>query len=183
MTYLKLTLLLLLFTSIQNSTANNIVLGEELPELTVKNLGQLHIKKNGAAEYIEWSSDQLLGRALLIQYIAARLIPGNWNTDLNEALLAIDTDQQCRTVSIINIGDAIWGSVNIAKKNIISNKKRTPLCTVVVDMKSTAFKAWQVIPKNNATIVIDKYLTVRYFYEGKLSANQIKKVIALLNSL
>ena len=62
-----------------------------------------------------------------------------------------------------------------------SNKFRTPLCEIVLDVDGIAIDIWGINKGTNVTIVINEKQIIEYLYEGKLNKEQIKKIMSLTN--
>lgn len=176
---MKTLFILMIFALSANfSLAETITTGKPLPSLAIadKGLLLLHDKE---AHYRPWLSETLKGQRLVIQYISARLKPGRMNIELNDRLRAIDHPQRCRTISIINVDDAIWGTRAFVEPELISNQKKTPKCQIIYDSAGIGLNTWGLEAKGNATIVINEQGIVEFFHEGKLSSEQMDEIIRL----
>ncbi|CAA0119137.1 putative protein YtfJ [BD1-7 clade bacterium] len=163
---------------------DNVEIGKPLPELDILQAGQLHYdKKNDKITYSSWNSSTLKGKPYIVQYLPARSNTGQMNVPLNDALLAIDKQNRCRIVSVVDVNDHDWGTGIFIKGAMESNFKRTPLCVVVADNNGVGKKVWSYKDLENVTMIIDKDGIVKYEYVGKLNKLQIKNIIKLLDSL
>lgn len=178
--FVKFSLLPFLLLQALCSLAEPIVLGKKLPPLLISEGGDLYLDQLGQRQYRPWSTQSLLGKRKIIQYMPGRL-SSRENLHLNSAAYAIDHPDRCRTVSIVNYTDAIPGTWIFIEPEMGRNKKITPLCDIVLD-KSGAGQAFWGLPLNKAvTIVTNEHGTVEFFFAGKLSDKQVEQIIALTN--
>jgi YtfJ family uncharacterized protein len=159
---------------------NALPIGEALPNLEIEKLGKMIMDSDGKRAYQPWHSESLKGRRWVIQYLSPRPATGKMNLALNYQLMDIDLPKKrCRTVNIVNLEEAYWGTHAIAKSEMFGGLKENLECIVIADETSAGQKAWQLPEKNNSTIVIDENGKVLFFHVGKLSDTQIKKIIEL----
>ena len=165
-----------------SALASKAQLGEPLPTLKITDRGRLHLTKDDII-YKPWSSKSLRGKPYVVQYLPARAKSGQLNVPLNDALLEIDKDERCRTVSVVDVKDHDWGTGIFIKGAMESNFKRTPLCVVVADDEGVGLTTWGFEEKQNVTMVINADGIVKYKYIGQLNKAQINNIIELLNGM
>lgn len=191
-----LTLLLLLGAEI--ASAGAIKIGEKLPELTIKEKGvmlpeyeivenRMIFKKEGRISYQEWGSKDLSGRTRTIYHLAARDGIDEINEPYIDALIAAKLpealpDSPYKTITILNIDDALWGTSGIAGRRLENSQKEFAYACYVADEDGTAIKTWGLKEKESAVIVLDPEDRVLFFKEGKLSKDEIQTAVALIKS-
>lgn len=161
--------------------AHALVVGEPLPVLEITSGGALVFNKDGQLEYQAWSTQRLAGKMRIIQYLPGRNSEGKENLALNEAVFRIDHPEHCRTTSIVNYTDAIWGTHFFIEPPMKRNKLLMPLCDVVLDEEGKGLEIWKLQPKQNITIVIDEAGIIRFFHAGKLRKKQIREIVEMTN--
>jgi YtfJ family uncharacterized protein len=158
-----------------------IGVGEPLPILEITSGGALVFDKDGQLEYQPWSTESLAGKMRIIQYLPGRNSEGKENLALNEAVFRIDHPERCRTTSIVNYTDAIWGTHFFIESPMKRNKLLMPLCDVVLDEEGKGLEIWKLQPKQNITIIIDEAGIIRFFHAGKLRKKQIREIVEMTN--
>jgi YtfJ family uncharacterized protein len=163
-----------------NALASNIVVGKKLPALNITDGGDLHFNNNGQRQFRTWSTNSLKNHKKIIQYMPGRL-SSKENLGLNAAVYNIDHPHRCRTVSIVNYMDAIWGTWIFIEPEMARNKKLTPLCDVVLDKAGVGQITWGLDLDKNNTIVTNEEGIVIFFHAGKLSKQHIEHIVKITN--
>ena len=151
--------------------------GDTLPALNIKDKGEIYVSTKGKKAYKPWSSDRWEGKRRIVQYLPGRLISGRLNIALNEDVYEVDHPESCRTITIVNASSAILGTQIFIERSILKGKKKTPLCDIIYDSDGLGAKAWELKKADNTTMVINEEGIIEFYYEGKLSKDQILEVI------
>ncbi len=163
------------------NTTQAINVGDKLPVLDIKNSGALIINADGDLEYQNWSTSKLMGKKRIIQYLPGRYSEGRQNLPLNEAVFNLDHPLHCRTTTIVNFTDSIWGTQMFIEPPMKKNKFVTPLCDIVLDRTGSGLKLWGLTEKKSVTMVINEESVIEFFHEGKLNKKQIKHIVKMTN--
>lgn len=170
----------ILIAIIASTHAQALTLDKKLPSLTIKNKGMLTLNDKKFS-YQPWDSNNLKPKRWLIQHIAPLPIVSEYNVRISELLNAIDVPKNnCRTITIINVDEAIWGTRPFIYSKLKKSLKLNPKCQIVADAEGTARQQWQLKKKGNYVAVIDEQQHVLFLQEGKLSDKQITTVMSLL---
>lgn len=164
-----------------NSLAHNLQINAGLPSVAVNQDGEL--KLNGdKVQYQAWNSAQLAGKVRIIHHFAGRSAVKEKNETLMTAIKAANFDRnKYQTTTIVNADDAVIATGVFVKNSTEDGKKANPHSQVVLDQQSTVKNAWAL--KESAIIVLDRQGKVQFVAEGKLSDNQVKEVIGLVERL
>lgn len=177
----KKPLALLFFTLLSSSvSAHNLKLGESLPQVKVQDKGEIVLNKKDDIYYQSWSTQKLAGKVHIIQAIAGRSSAKEMNASVVSAITkAKFPADKYQTITIINQDDSIWGTGSLVKSSAEDSKKEFPWSSLVLDAKGKVQQSWQLEKDNSAIIVIDKAGKILFAQEGKLSPQQVTKVIEL----
>lgn len=155
-------------------------IGKELPSLVIDNKGIITLEEESFG-YQPWKSQELAPKRWLIQHISPLPVISELNVRVPKYLNTIDTPKgQCRTVTIINTDEAIWGTKHIIHSKLKKSLKLNPQCHIIVDAKGTAQKQWQLKKKSYSIAVIDEQQRVLFAHDGEISDEQFTKVLTLL---
>ncbi|MCP4117578.1 MAG: YtfJ family protein [Desulfobacteraceae bacterium] len=180
------------------ASAGTIKVGEELPEINIKEKGvmvpeyeivkdRMVFKEDGRISYREWDSKELSGRIRTIYHLAARDGIDEINEPYIDALIAAKLpealpDSPYKTITILNMDDALWGTSGIAGMRLEKSQKEFPYACYVADEDGQAIKTWGLKKKESAVIVLDHENRVIFFKEGKLNREEIQTAVALIKS-
>ncbi|MGB1906130.1 MAG: YtfJ family protein [Spongiibacter sp.] len=158
-------------------------LGDTLPPVKIPTKGEL-ILQNDSIHYTPWSSEQIhAGTPALVFHLAARLSSESIIDPLRTRLKEVDYPEgSFQSVSVINLGDAMWGAAGLAASAMSKNKKETPSATLVADDDNRALAAWGLQSKTVAVILLNAEGRIVYFHEGSLSEADIETIITMLNA-
>lgn len=162
--------------------ANNLVVGQKLPEVSVDYYGELMLAKD-KIEYAPWKSITLTKKIRVVQALAGRMSAKS----LNESLMAQITaahfaKDSYQTTIIVNQDDAIWGTGALVKQSLISNKKEFPQASMVLDAHGNVAKTWQLKSESAAVVVLDATGQILFVKEGALTQSETAHVMSLLKS-
>ncbi len=180
----KAFLTLALFWSLASSVlAATIETGSTLPQIMIQAKGEL-VLVSDKITYQSWQSDQHLGKAQIVQHLAARMSASKLNQAFYDALHKLNLPKdRYASVSILNLDDTLWGSSWFVISEMRKNKKKYPHAILIADFEGVAQKTWQLEKKSSAIMLIDKTGSVRYFKEGKLSENDILQLLTRLHQV
>lgn len=154
-----------------------VTVGEPLKQLTIDSHGELLLKGEDI-HYRPWQVDDMKGRVVLVQYMAARMGVKDLYKPLNDAIEAADPGKEKFTVTaIVNLDDALWGTSGLANSEMKDNKRRYPTSVIVADKKGAGRKAWQLQEKTGALILVDENGTVQYFKQGGLTEQETAQLV------
>ncbi|AXT69764.1 YtfJ family protein [Vibrio parahaemolyticus] len=177
---IKTLLPLLLAMTPSLSFANNLTIGENVPDVRVGAYGEIVMQGEGVA-YQPWAAQNMLGKVRVIQAIAGRSSAKEMNAPLMSAITAAKFPQESyQTTTIINQDDAIWGTGSFVKSSAQDSKKEFPWSSMVLDENGLVAKAWGLEQESSAIIVQDKQGKVLFSKEGPLEQNEITQVIELI---
>jgi len=136
-------------------------------------------KNGGRTDGQAWSSDMLKGKVHVLFYVDPD------EKDLNEpfvqALKKHGFDHsKFASVAVINLA-ATWKPNVIIEALLKKKQKEFPDTIYVKDRKSVLVKQWRLADDNSDILVFDKSGKLIYKKFGKLSKDEIAKVIALID--
>lgn len=176
----KISLLILLCTTSLFANANNIEVGQTVPEASIKQGGEIFIE-NDKATYQAWSTEQLLGKVRVIQAIAGRSGAKAMNAPLMEAITKADfSGEDYQTTTIVNQDDSIWGTGSFVKSSAEEGKEDFSWSSMVLDENGVVAALWQLEPKSSTIIVQDKAGKVLFNKTGELTTDEIEQVLQLI---
>lgn len=173
--------LLILATCTISLSCQALTLEQKIPELIIDNKGQIVMADKDKFAYQAWDSNKLESKRWLIQHISPLPSISTLNVEIPRYLNSIDTpNDNCRTITIINNDEAMWGTKGIIKSQLKQSLKLNPRCNIIVDSEGVAKERWQLKDKSYYVAVIDEQQKVLFLQEGKLSDEQINQVMRLL---
>jgi YtfJ family uncharacterized protein len=188
--------LLFLFVLPAPILAGPIQVGQPLPEITIQKKGmmvpdyevkegRMIFKKGGSINYQAWHSKEMTGRVRTVYHLAARDGMDEINASYIDALVAESLpetlpDAPYKTITILNLDDALWGTRGIAKMRLEKSQKEFPYARYVADEKGTAMEAWGLKKKESAVIVLSPEDRVLFFKEGKMTSEEIATAVRLI---
>lgn len=190
--------MLTLLFFVNSAYANGVKVGEKLPVIEIIDKGLLvpeHYIKEGKMVYQadtdishkKWTSSELTGRVGVVYHLAAREGVDEINQPFIDALIAADLPEYLptspyKTTTILNTDDALWGTAGIASGRFEKSQKETAYAIYVNDCSGIAQKNWGLKQKESAVIIHDKDGSVLYFKEGKLTEEEIKTSVKLIQT-
>jgi uncharacterized protein len=135
--------------------------------------------------YRPWQVSATTGRIRTIYHLAARMGIDDINKPYIDALIAAKLpellpDSPYKTITILNLADALWGTHGLGSSRLEKSQRETPFALFVADETGAARAAWGLQPKQTAVIVLDKDDTVLFFKEGKLTPEEIAKAVGII---
>lgn len=166
-----------------STLATAIEVGGTLPPVKIPTKGEL-VLQGDTVHYQPWSSEQIQsGTPALLFHLAARMSSETIIDPLRKRLKAIDfAEGSFQSVSVINLGDAMWGTAGLAASEMTKNKKETPSATLVADDDNRARDAWELQAKTVAVVLLNAEGRIVYIKEGRLSDADVETIIQLLNA-
>ena len=126
-----------------------------------------------------WHSSMLQGKLYTVFYVDPD--EKDLNDDFAEALKAKKYDRKkASSVGIINLG-ATWLPNVLIESKLKEKQKRFPSTLYVKDKTKVLVKKWQLEDDNSDILIFDKEGKLIYKHYGKMSADEIKKAIALID--
>ena len=169
-------------TTATSKTVAKPALGGTLENVTLNRLGELKVTDDDEVEFVPFYSSQLKGRRYVLQYLSPRPGIAKQNVPMSEAIEAVEPEGSCRTVNIINMNEALWGTKMIVKSGMKGGKKRNLACQVIADAEGKAQQLWGLKPKTNHTFVIDEQGKIIFYHAGRISPEQTQQIIQLSTS-
>lgn len=178
--------------------AGEIKVGEPLPEVAVTDKGWLvpeytieggvMVHKPGTSiTHRPFNSNELKGKIRTIYHLAARIGMDEVNKPFIDAIIAAKLPQKLpdspyKTVTILNVGDALWGTAGLAHARMESSQKEFPHAEYVIDSTGAVLAAWGLEPKNSAVIIIDAEGKVLWWKQGKMTPEEIDEAMGIIKT-
>jgi len=125
-----------------------------------------------------WSSSMLKGKVYILFYVDPD--KKELNQELAHTLKRKNYDRsKADSIAVINLA-ATWLPNAILEPMLKKKQKEFPKTLYVKDKKKVLVKKWHLADDNNDILIFDKKGKLIYKKFGKLSALEIKKVIALI---
>jgi uncharacterized protein len=161
-----------------------ITVGQKLPEALVADKGVMALDGK-AITYAPWKATSGTGRVRTLYHLAARMGIDDINKPYIDALIAAKLpetlpDSPYKTVTVLNLSEANWVTHGVGVSRLEKNQRDTPYAVFVADEKGAARAAWGLQPGQSAVIVLDRDGTVLFFKEGKLTPEEIRKAVGLI---
>jgi uncharacterized protein len=172
-----------------------ITVGQKLPEVEVAEKGVMvpstkvengrMVMDGKEIAYRPWKATDHLGRIRTLYHLAGRLGIDDINKAYIDALIAAKLpeglpDGAYKTITILNLADAMWGTHGLGISTLEKNQRKTPFALFVADEKGAARAAWGLQLKQSAVIILDRDNTVLFFKEGKLTPEEIAKAVGII---
>jgi len=169
--------------------------GQKLPEVAIREGGLLvpnckvvngrMVLEGKALGRRPWSSRETEGRICTIYHLAARMGIDDLNKPYIDALIAaklpeFTPDGAYKTITVLNLADALWGTVGLGRSRLEDSQRDFPYALHVLDDKGLSRAAWGLKPKTSAVLVLDRDGTVLFLKEGKLPPEDIAKAIGII---
>lgn len=177
------------------AAAQGLQVGRKLPELEICERGALVPAtrvENGrmllaadAIGYRPWRPAEMAGRVWTLYHLAARMGVDEINQPYIDALIAAHLPESApdgpyKTVTVLNLGDALWGTGGMGRSRLEKSQREVPYAFHVADEKGVARKAWGLQGGTSAVAVVDRDGTVLFFKEGRLSPEEIGRAVGLI---
>lgn len=162
------------------SSAETIRTGSPLPALTIDDKGELVIKGE-EVEFKPWSTTDLQGKVVYLQYMAGRRSADKMNSHVNDALEDEGFPQgSFSSTVLVNLDDVTFGASGFALKEMKKNKLKHPNAHLIADSEGKGLKTWGLKEEHSAIGIIGKSGEVLFFKEGALNEEEVAKILALL---
>jgi YtfJ family uncharacterized protein len=143
--------------------------GEPPPKVELKE------KLGGRLDATPWSSDELQGKLSVIFYVS----PDERDTN-NPASEALDKEKfpsdRFRSYGIINMAASMLPNF-VINSALREKQERYPKTIYVRDYKKVLVHAWEIADHSSNVMVFDKKGTLIFRKDGKLTAEEIQKLI------
>ena len=135
--------------------------------------------------YRPWKLSASHGRVRTIYHLAARLGIEDVNKGAIDALIAAKLpellpDAPYKTITVVNLADALWGTRGMALARMEKNQRHFPYALFVADEKGLAREAWDLQTGQTAVIILDRKGAILFFKEGRLSPEEIRTAVGLV---
>jgi YtfJ family uncharacterized protein len=171
------------------------VVGQKLPEVAVTDKGVMvpatrienrrMVLDGRDIGYRPWKLSATHGRVRIIYHLAARLGLEAVNKPFIDALVAAKLpellpDAPYKTITVVNLADALWGTRSLAIGRMERNQHDFPYALFVADEKGLAREAWDLKAGQTAVILLDPAGVVRFMKEGRLSPADIRQALGII---
>jgi len=165
------------------STFVGDIIGEALPAISPsKKLQQLNVK-GAKVDYAAADLESLKGKVTVFYHLAARQGTDKIHKLLVDALRAEDFPVETyQMVTVLDINDAMWGTAGLAKSTFedASKEDKNAQVRCWLDSGSVIANAWELDEKSSAMIILDKDAKILAVHEGKIKADEVAPLIALV---
>ena len=170
-------LALLILVSLQ---ALALAPGEPLPVVRIEAPGELRLAGE-TLEFAPWESTALSGKVHIVQYLAARMSARDLNRPFTDRLKQSGIPlSRYQLTTIVNLDDAMFGTRALVMSELERNKRRYFRSTIVADAEGAGRRAWGLVEKSSAVLVLDAAGRLVFMREGAMSEAEIEQVLALV---
>jgi len=174
------TFLLVSLLAMNTSAQANITLGNLIPEVTIKDKGELLLQGDSIA-YQNWNSQTLTGKVHTLQYMAGRSSASKINDPFIDQLKLLELSiERHQVTTIVNLDDAMFGTSGFVASELKKNKQRYPASSIIADADGRGAEQWQLEQKSSAIFVLSTEGKVLFFKQGALSEQEIDQAISLI---
>jgi len=164
----KVFLLLLLYVS----SAFSLMLGQQPPSVVIEG------KEGGKVDGTPWTSTMLKDKVYVLFYVDPD--EKDTNNAFSEALKEKKFSPEVYgSIAIVNMA-ATWMPNILIERLLKSKQKKYPNAIYVKDKKKVLVKKWALEDDSSDIMVFDKLGELIFQYSGELSADQIQKVLCLI---
>jgi YtfJ family uncharacterized protein len=175
--------------------AQGLAVGQKVPGVEITDRGALvpstrlvdgrMVLAGNQLGFRPWSPREMAGRVWSIYHLAARTGADDINKPYIDALIAAHLpefapDGAYKTVTVLNLSDALWGTAGIGRGRLEKSQREVPYAFHVDDEKGMARAAWGLRAKSSAVAVVDRDGTILFFKDGKLTPEEIGKAVAII---
>ena len=177
------------------AAAQGLVVGRKVPGVAIADRGVLvpattvvngrMVLASQDLGHQAWNPRLMLGRVWTLYHLAARSGADELNKPYIDALIAAKLpefapDGGYKTVTVLNLDDALWGTAGIGRSRLEKSQREVPYAFHVEDEKGLGRAAWGLQPKSSAVAVVDRDGTVLFAKDGKLSPEEIIKAVSII---
>ena len=152
------------------SSAEELRVGDKAPTFTM-------MDASGKSYSLE--SAEFKGKVISVFYVDPS--KKNWNKHVEEALKSnseLDRDNNYVNIYISNLKASKMPDMII--KRAMKNKQENTGSLILLDRDYTLIKLWGMKNHSSNVVVLDKDKICRYKYSGKLSPEEVDKLIAVI---
>jgi len=172
--------LLATLLALNTSALASITIGELIPEVVIKDKGELLLQGDTIA-YQNWNSQTLTGKVHTLQYMAGRSSASKINDPFMDQLKTLELSiEQHQVTTIVNLDDAMFGTSGFVASELKKNKQRYPASSIIADADGRGAEQWQLEQKSSAIFVLSTEGKVLFFKQGALSEQEIDQAISLI---
>lgn len=137
-------------------------------------------EEGGRLDGTLWSSDEIKEKVHILFYVDPD--EKDLNNDFADALKKEEFPiEKFQSVAIINM-EATWAPNFAIASGLKKKQEQHPKTLYVKDMNKKMVKTWSLGDDTNAVVLFDKDGSVLFHKDGKLTADEIQKVIQLIKS-
>lgn len=171
---------LLLVLPAMPSGAAAIRVGETLPSLQIRDLGECMLRGDDVA-FEPWDSSGLGGALQLVEYVAARVTVSSIHAPVYDAIESASVPAGALVVTkLVNADDALWGTAGLVPGKVGDNKRENPDIHLVVDTAGAGLRRWQLEEGSGALALVDRDGKVLFFKEHGLTEDEIATLVRLV---
>jgi len=127
-----------------------------------------------------WNSDSIKGKVYTLFYVDPD--EKSMNEHVEDALKAANFPKdKFGSIAVINL-DATWIPNVLIENTLEEKQKKFPKTIYVKDKKKVLVKKWSIKDNSYATIVFDQLGRVIFQHDGKMSDDDVKKLISTIRS-
>ena len=135
-------------------------------------------ENGGKVDGSAWNSSMLKGKVFTVFYVDPD--KKDVNNALADTLKAKKFDRKkVNSIAIVNLA-ATWMPNALIESKLKDKQKKFPHTIYVKDKKKVLVEKWKLSDDNSNILIFDKKGKLIYKKFGKVSASEIKKVIALI---
>ncbi|GAA0468966.1 MULTISPECIES: YtfJ family protein [Tatumella] len=176
-------LILLPWLIIHAAAAHNLVYGQPVAPLQIRDRGQLVVSAQSIS-YRPWDSGELAGKVRVVLVMAGR---STVKHNDHQLMIAVKHARfpvtAFQPVIIVNMDDTVPGTGYFVRRKIEKLQQRYPWALFVIDNDGQVGRRWQLKADSSALVVLDKGGLVRRVEEGPLTAADSRQVFSLLQQL
>ena len=161
--------------------------GTTLPPVEVTKRGELILKEHKIS-YTKWSSNTITqpeynSAPTILYHVAARRESDTAIKPIMAAVRETLKDNSYRSITIVNISEAIWGTAGLVHAGMAGNKQENPDWKMIADEQGAVKKAWQLNDFGVAIILLDTHGKIHYVLNQQPDTQDREEIISVLNNL
>ena len=161
--------------------AESPILNSALPPVAIDDRGQM-LLDGDSISYAPWSSDINPGKVHVVQYVAATRAASKAYSPFTDKLAEVFSPGDFHVTTIINLDDAVWGTVGFVVSEVEDSKRKYPKSTLVLDENGAGRKGWDLTKKGFALAILDKQGSILYFTQEPMADGDLENMVNLVKS-
>jgi len=168
----RMVVLLLIALFLTSNAHAEVKLGQVPPVIELKD------ELGGRIDGSPWSSSEMKGKVFVLFYVDPDV--KDLNNEASEALAKEEFPRErFQSFAVINMG-ATWLPNFMISSSLKDKQKQYPKTIYVRDYKKVMVKKWNISDDNSDVLVFDKEGRLIFKKDGKLGADDIKKMLQLI---